>query len=443
VEARRANDRWAELILDEARKRFGLAEVFEEEGEELSVDFEDNRLKEITTQQFRGVGLRVIHRGRIGFASTTDLRDPGRLVEMAEASAAFGDAARCEFPGRPAALPPIETFDERVPKVSAERMVEMGRQALELSRRAAAGYLFSCGISGCAERQRVLNTAGLDVARESTSMSAGVTVQEVRDDGLLEVHEYKSWGGSFESVLDLTGTVLDKMRRASVVVSAGPEAMPMVFAPKALRNITWPIEVALSGQHVHKGSSVLRGRIAQQVLDGRITITDDPTVPFAPGTCAVDGEGTPARRQPLFEDGVLRTYLTDRQTAGLLGTEPSGHGFRNYGSRPSPAHTNLIIAPGNVAYEEMLGGIQRGLIIDQTLGSGQSNVLAGEFSVNVELGFLVEHGRIAGRVKDCMVAGNVYDVLNRVEAIGKEPQWLGSVCAPALMVSGLKLAAKR
>jgi len=62
--------------------------------------------------------------------------------------------------------------------------------------------------------------------------------------------------------------------------------------------------------------------------------------------------------------------------------------------------------------------------------------------VNVELGFLVENGRIAGRVKDCMVAGNVYDVLNRVEAIGKEPQWLGSVCAPALMVSGLKLAAR-
>jgi len=42
-------------------------------------------------------------------------------------------------------------------------------------------------------------------------------------------------------------------------------------------------------------------------------------------------------------------------------------------------------------------------------------VLAGEFSVNVALGFLVEDGRIKGRVKDCMVAGNVYDILKKVE----------------------------
>jgi PmbA protein len=290
--------------------------------------------------------------------------------------------------------------------------------------------------------QRILNTNGLDVERASTHMSVDIGVQEVRDDGLLQVYEYKTWGQPLDSAMDLTRTVLEKMERASVVVPAGPETMPMVFAPKALGNLMGPIGVALNGKHVHKGSSVLQGRIGEQVLDERLTITDDPTVAFAPGSCPVDDEGTPTRKQDFFENGVLRTYMTDLQTAGLLDCEPSGHGFRGYSGRPSPSSTNTVVSAGDTPYADMLAGMRRGLIVDQTLGSGQSNVLAGEFSVNVSLGFLVEDGRVAGRVKDCMVAGNVYEVLKRVEAIGSEQQWLGSTCAPPIMVGVLKLAAQ-
>ncbi|MHC4480953.1 MAG: PmbA/TldA family metallopeptidase, partial [Planctomycetota bacterium] len=83
----------AERVLEAACRRFGQAEVCEESAESIAVSFEDNRLKEISTRQVRGVGLRVICEGRIGFASTTDLRDPSRLVEMAAASARFGDEA--------------------------------------------------------------------------------------------------------------------------------------------------------------------------------------------------------------------------------------------------------------------------------------------------------------------------------------------------------------
>jgi len=432
----------ADRILEEAGRRFEQAEVFEESGESVSVDFEDNRLKEITTRQFHGVGLRVVHQGRIGFASTTDLRDPARLVEMAAASAAFGDEAKFEMPGQPAQVPSAETYDKRVPGVSAEQMVSMGREGLELSRRTDDGYLYGCGISRSTDSRRIVNTAGLDFRRPSSHMSAYVGVQEVRDDGLLQVHEVKDWGRPFESVMDLARTVLEKMKRASVAAPARLEEMPMIFAPKAMGNLGMPIAVALNGKHVHKGSSVLKGRIGEQVLDPRITITDDPTVPFAPGTCPLDDEGTPTRRQHFLQDGVLKTYMADRQTAALLGMEPTGHGFRGYSGRPSPSGTNVIFATGDTSFADMVGGMRRGLVIDETLGSGQSNVLAGEFSVNVALGFLVEDGRVTGRVKDCMVAGNVYEVLRHVEAIGDEGQWLGSHCVPPVMVSGLKLAAQ-
>ena len=432
----------AEAVLEAARGRFGQAEVYEESGESVSVLFEDNRLKEVLSRQFHGIGLRVVHNGRIGFASTSDLRDPARLVEMAQASAAYGDEARFEFPGRPHPAAQPETYDPAVAAVEAGRMVEMGRQALEMSRRADDGYLFGCEVSRSTHVERVLNTSGLDFALRSSEMEAHVEVHEVRDNGLLQVYEYKAWGRPFDSVTDLARTVLDKMRLAAVVVPARLEQMPVIFTPKALSDLFGPIGVALNGKHVHKGSSVLKGRVGEQVLDPRLTVTDDPSVPYAPGSGAVDSEGTPTRVQHFFEQGVLRGYLTDLQTAALLGCEPSGHGFRGYESRPSPSPTNVMVAPGRTSFEEMVRGMKRGVVVEQTLGSGQSNVLAGEFSVNLDLGFLVEDGRIAGRVKDCMVAGNVYEVLKRVEAIGSEPQWLGSRCAPAIMVAGLKLAAQ-
>jgi PmbA protein len=90
----------------------------------------------------------------------------------------------------------------------------------------------------------------------------------------------------------------------------------------------------------------------------------------------------------------------------------------------------------------MYAGLDRGILVDQVLGSGQSNVLAGEFSVNVALGFLVEDGRIQGRVKDCMVAGNSYEVLNQVRAISTQREWQGSDLLPSICVEGLKLAAR-
>jgi len=216
----------------------------------------------------------------------------------------------------------------------------------------------------------------------------------------------------------------------------------MIFTPKALGNLLAPLSVALNGKHVHKGSSVLRGRLGEQILDARITLTDDPTVPFAAGTRATDDEGLPARRTHLFDRGVLKTFRTDLQTAALLGVEPGANAARGYSSRPVPSSSNVIVAPGDTSLDDMIAGMKRGVVVDQTLGSGQSNVLAGEFSVNLDLGFLVENGRVVGRVKDCMVAGNVYEILRQLEAVGSEARWLGGTCAPPLMVGGLKLAAQ-
>ncbi|MCB7129318.1 MAG: hypothetical protein J3T61_07260, partial [Candidatus Brocadiales bacterium] len=74
---------------------------------------ENNKLKYITSNSVKGIGLRVIKEGRIGFTTTTDLRDLERLVGKAVRSAKFGQEAQFEFPCQKA-FSEIKIFDKAV-----------------------------------------------------------------------------------------------------------------------------------------------------------------------------------------------------------------------------------------------------------------------------------------------------------------------------------------
>jgi PmbA protein len=87
--------------------------------------------------------------------------------------------------------------------------------------------------------------------------------------------------------------------------------------------------------------------------------------------------------------------------------------------------------------------MKKGILVDQVLGGGQSNVLAGEFSVNIDLGYLVENGEIVGRVKDCMVAGNVFDIFNNIVALGDKSDWHGSLRVPPFYFRSVNLAGNK
>ena len=145
-----------------------------------------------------------------------------------------------------------------------------------------------------------------------------------------------------------------------------------------------------------------------------------------------------------MENGVLRAFLYDLQTAGLAGKETTGSGFRSLGSLPSPSPTSWVLSEGSMSIEEMISDVKEGLLIDQIMGAWAGNVLSGDFSGNVHLGFKIENGKLVGRVKDTMVAGNAFEILkNDVVAFGSAGEWVnGSLKAPAVYLSSLSVSGK-
>lgn len=302
-----------DAILQEAEKQSSSCELFHQTGEVQTITFENNHLKKISSRQYEGVGLRMVVDGRLGFASTTDLRDPADLVTMARESAQFGDVAQFNFPAQPAQVNDVKMADTAVEDISRRTMVDMGSEALQQSREADDNYLFSASIKTGSYRERVANSRGLDITRPSTSMSASAEIQETRDDGLLQVYESKSWSQPFNGILDITGKALKKMQQADQVVRPSASTMPVIFIPKSMHNLLRPIMTAVNGKLVQKGSSLLTDRIGEKVLDERISILDDATIDFAPGSSPIDDEGYPTRKFPLFDQGILRSYL-DRKS---------------------------------------------------------------------------------------------------------------------------------
>jgi len=435
-----AGDR-AQRILEQARKKADAAEVLYDEAESAGVRFQDNQLKSVSGSATSGVGLRVIHRGRLGFSCTNDFDSVDRLVANALDSAGFGQEARFQFPGAVAAAPEVKVYDAAAAELPMERAVEMMKggiaRVLERCPEAHCGG----GVGREFGRSVLCNSAGLHYEEPSTHFAMGVSAFLVRGESFLWVDEGEDSCRFSPDLLRHADKVLEWLRLSEKEVKIGAEEMPVLFTPTALDFLLATFETNTNGKVVQKGASVLAKRLGERVLDPRVTLWDDPLVDYRPGSMAVDDEGVPARRKPIFENGVLKEFLYDLQTAGHMGAQSTGNGVRCYSSAPSPGSANVRLAGGSTPWRKILSGLKRGLLIEAALGAGQSNVLAGAFSVNVELGFLIENGEIVGRVKDCMLAGNAFDAFNRIRDLSAETEWHGAaelpyVCFEALSVAG-------
>jgi PmbA protein len=183
----------------------------------------------------------------------------------------------------------------------------------------------------------------------------------------------------------------------------------------------------VDGKNVYLGASPLHDKLGQQIASPSLTIVDDPFIEYGPRTSAFDNEGVARQVTSIIEKGVLRNFIYDLDTAGRAGVKPTGHGS-------SRSLTNLVIAPGNTPYESMIRNTARGLLVHDFLGLGQGNPINGEFSVNLFLGYKIENGKLVGRVKDVMLAGNAFDALKDIIAISKEREW---VSGPQVWFTGL------
>lgn len=431
-----------ENILFQAKKVAEEAEVFMVSSEETSVQFEANRLKHIQSKQSTSVALRIIRQGKIGYATATELGSQ-HLVDAAVETAQFGMTARFELPSV-TSYPQIEIFDPAVESVATETMAKLGQELISIVRGHTPELLCEAAVTRGITSVRIINSGGGEANYRQTVFSLGIEGQLIRDTDMLFVGEGQS---SCHPILE-PGTVTEVVRQqlelAKNRASAPTKSLPVIFTSNGVASaLVMPLIAAFNGKTVLEGASPIGSKLGQLVFDERLSLWDDPTIAYRPSSRPCDDEGVPSQRTPLIEQGVVANFLYDLQTAALAHTRSTGNGERGRGGLPSPSPSAFIIAPGKTTFNEMVQDIKEGLVVEQLMGATQGNILGGDFSGNVLLGYKIESGKIVGRVKDTMVSGNIYQLLKQITAIGSEAKWVGGFLnTPPLYFSSVSVASK-
>jgi PmbA protein len=206
-----------------------------------------------------------------------------------------------------------------------------------------------------------------------------------------------------------------------------------------------PILACLNGKTVEKGTSPFRERLGEELFSPGFTLYDDALRPYFPATSPYDAEGLPGARTTLIDRGALCDFLLDLDTADALGMTPNGNGRRGgWSSPPSPGASTLVVEPGLEESARMLAGIERGIVVHYLMGAGQGNPFGGMINANIMLGFLVERGEIAGRVKNTMLAVNVFDLYrSQLAGLSSDAEAVGGgALLPYLLADGVAITAK-
>lgn len=176
---------------------------------------------------------------------------------------------------------------------------------------------------------------------------------------------------------------------------------------------------SLEASSVAMGQSQFVGKLGTMIANAKVTAIDDGTIPNAWGSINIDDEGTPARRNVLIENGILKTYMIDKLNGRRMGMESTGSARRqSYQYAPTSRMTNTYIAAGEDRDEDIIASIEYGLYA-KDMGGGSVNPATGQFNFAVNEGYIIRNGKICEPVRGASLIGKGSEVIQNIDMVGQ------------------------
>ena len=175
---------------------------------------------------------------------------------------------------------------------------------------------------------------------------------------------------------------------------------------------------SLEASSVAYGQSQFAGKLGQKIANDKVTAIDDGTIPNAWGSINVDDEGTPAQKNILIENGILKSYMIDKFNGRRMGMASTGNARRqSYAYTTTSRMTNTYIAEGTDKNEDIIASMEYGLFAKE-MGGGSVNPTTGEFNFAVNEGYIVRNGQICEPVRGASLVGKGSDVIMNIDMVG-------------------------
>jgi PmbA protein len=396
-----------------------------------SVSVFEQEVEQLSSSETRGVGVRVVVDGRLGYASTSDLSEEGLAYALSEARS-NAELATPDI-GNVLPLPlPIEPL---------ETGQEVGVQATPMSRKVELALALERATTGADPRVTGVDSAtyGDALTHIAVASSTGISADHRRSDAYAWVAALARDGeetqtglgltqGAWIDWLDIESAAAEAAARSTRLLGARKPAtarVPVVFDPLVTAAFLGVLGGPLTAEAVQKGRSLFAARLGEEVASTALSLVDDGRLveQWAPATAPFDDEGVPTRRTTIISAGVLHGFLHNTATAARAGSDATSTGNATragHKSSPGVSPSNFFFDGATVPAASIVAGVADGLYVQEVSGihSG-ANPVSGEFSVGAT-GLWIRGGELAEPVREVTVSSTILEILAAITLLGDD-----------------------
>ncbi len=409
---------------------------------------EDLKVQSITNSRSKGVGIRVIWNGSLGFAATRDLSQLEeaalKALEIAKASSLL-QKEKIIMAEKEVVIDdyttPFEIDPFSIPK--SEKIALLFEA--EKKMRKSANLAQTLATMDFQKEEKIFADTEGSYIRQFLYEAGGGLVATARTNNDIQTRSYpNSFRGNhatagYEYVLslDLVGNAERIGQEAVSLVKA--EECPVGYFDIIIEggqlglqiheSIGHPIELdrVFGSETAYAGMSFLGvEKLAENFRYGSelVTVVADATLPRGLGSFAYDDDGVKAQRTVIIDQGVFKNFINSRDTAAKIGQTSNGtnraDGWKNI---PLVRMTNINLQPGELEFDELLKGIDDGLYLC-TNKSWSIDDKRLNFQFACEVAYEVKDGKLTGKIyKNPVYTGITPQFWRSCDGIANEKYW--------------------
>lgn len=415
------------LLAEAKAQGIDPAEVYFSAGSSFSAGAMNGNIDSYKVSTRQGLGLRGMYQGKMGYASTQAFDEEAikQLIEgVKEGALLREDEGAEEIYEGDAEYPTVVSYDETLAQVPAAAKLD-AVLAIEKAALESVDTVKQCEgtqLSTMSGEVYLRNSYGLNLQHKDNAFIAYTGA--IAKDG-----DSTSTGMAFKCGRDFAKLDVKKLgEEAAQEAASGLHAEPvpagnyrMILRYDAMQSLLATFCGIFSAENAQQGLSLLKGREGEKIAADCVTLMDDPLLEGGFDSAPFDGEGVASKTKAVVENGVLKTLLHNRKTAKKQGVASTGNALRPGLSAPiTVAPTNFFFKPGDKTLAELEADMSDGLVITDLSGlHAGANMTSGDFSL-LSKGYLLKGGKRVQPVEQITIAGNFYDVLKNIRAIGSD-----------------------
>ncbi len=355
--------------------------------------------------------VRVYENGCIGIAGCLGEPDEEELTLKAKEALAFGIPYPEKLEG---ALEKEELHDKEI--IPLTEFIPTMQAFLDRLAELCPKFALSNKITINHNRTEYRNSKG----RELTSSGSRLTINLIAQD--------RGSGNLFDSGFFWSGDEFN----ADTLIKRFKEEYDAFYTPADIEPGRYPVvNISLEilgsvfnhfiGDLYIAGASLLSGKLGEQIFSEKLTVKDDMNFATAYDTGFFDAEGciAPDYRPTIIENGVLKGLITSKKSAAQHGLPNLGNTSADYDGVPDMSFHGSYFAPTAKSLKELVPG--KSILVG--MASGGDSTPEGHYATPVQLAFLMEDGKLVGRLPELSVSADFFDVFGKdyIGAVHDDP----------------------